>query len=99
MTEFLVIGGGIAGLSAGARLSVHGRVVVLEAEEALGYHASGRSAALYEVNYGLPSVVALNIASGDYHRTANGGYLSPRGLLSVGRPERPGSRERLPRAG
>lgn len=87
MTDFLVIGGGIAGLSAGARLSAHGRVTLLEAEEALGYHASGRSAALYEANYGLPSTVALNIASGEYHREANGGYLSPRGLLAVGRPE------------
>jgi len=47
MIDFLVIGCGIAGLSAGARLSQHGTVVVLEAEDALGYHASGRSAALF----------------------------------------------------
>ena len=87
MSDFLVIGGGIAGLSAAARLSAHGVVTVLEAEEALGYHASGRSAALYEASYGLPSTVALNLASGDYHRTANGGYLSPRGLLVVARAD------------
>lgn len=83
MNDFLVIGGGIAGLSAGARLSAHGRVLLLEAEDALGYHASGRSAALYEASYGLESTVALNLASGDYHRKANGGYLSPRGLMIV----------------
>lgn len=83
MDDFLVIGGGIAGLSAGARLSAHGRVRLLEAEPALGYHASGRSAALYEASYGLPATVALNLASGDYHREANGGYLSPRGLMVV----------------
>lgn len=93
MIDFLVIGGGIAGLSAGARLSAHGRVTLLEGEEALGYHASGRSAAMYEASYGLPSTVALNIASGDYHREANGGYLSPRGLLAVGRPEDAGGFE------
>lgn len=87
MIDFLVIGGGIAGLSAGARLSAHGSVVLLESEEALGYHASGRSAALYEASYGLPATVALNVASGPYHRTKNGGYLSPRGLLLVGREE------------
>ena len=87
MNDFLVIGGGIAGLSAAARLSAHGMVTVLEAEEALGYHASGRSAALYEASYGLPSTVALNLASGDYHRGANGGYLSPRGLLVVARAD------------
>lgn len=83
MNDFLVIGGGIAGISAAARLSGHGIVTVLEAEDALGYHASGRSAALYEASYGLPSTVALNIASGAYHQSANGGYLSPRGLLVV----------------
>ena len=81
MSDFLVIGGGIAGVSAGARLAALGSVTLIEAETALGYHASGRSAALYEASYGLPSTVALNIASGDYMREANGGYLSPRGLL------------------
>ncbi len=84
MIDFLVIGGGVAGVSAGARLSELGTVTLVEAEPALGYHASGRSAALYEASYGLPTTVALNIASGDYHREANGGYLSARGLLVVG---------------
>lgn len=41
--DFLVLGGGVAGLSAAARLARHGRVTVLEAEDALGYHSSGRS--------------------------------------------------------
>ncbi len=84
MTDFLIIGGGIAGLSTGARLSQHGKVTVLEAEEALGYHASGRSAALFEESYGPSSVVALNKASAEFMRTENGGYLTPRGLMLVG---------------
>jgi glycine/D-amino acid oxidase-like deaminating enzyme len=84
MIDFLVIGGGIAGLSAGARLSQHGKVTVLEAEDALGYHASGRSAALFEESYGPPSVVALNKASASFLHTENGGYLTPRGLMLVG---------------
>ncbi len=83
MIDFLVIGGGIAGQSAAARLSAHGNVTLLEAEDALGYHASGRSAALYEAHYGLDSTVALNLASENYHRTHNGGYLTPRGLIVV----------------
>jgi glycine/D-amino acid oxidase-like deaminating enzyme len=83
MTDIIVIGGGIAGLSAAARLSTHAKVTLIEAESALGYHASGRSAALFEQNYGKPSIVALNKASAEYHREANGGYLSPRGLLIV----------------
>lgn len=87
MIDFLVIGGGIAGLSAGARLSDQGIVVVLEAEDALGYHASGRSAALFEESYGPPSVVALNKAGAEFLRSENGGYLSPRGLMLIGSKE------------
>jgi glycine/D-amino acid oxidase-like deaminating enzyme len=84
MIDFLVIGGGIAGTSVGARLSALGRVVVLERETALAYHASGRSAAMFEETYGLPSTIALNEASRDYHFNANGGVTSPRGLMLVG---------------
>ena len=53
MSDIVVIGGGIAGLSAAARLSEHFSVTVLEREQATGYHASGRSAAMFEQNYGL----------------------------------------------
>ena len=84
MYDFIVIGGGIAGVSAGARLSKLGRVLVLEAENALAYHASGRSAAMFEQNYGAPRVIELNRASYDYHATKNGGVLSPRGLMLIG---------------
>lgn len=87
MIDFLVIGGGIAGTSVGARLSKLGRVVVLERESALAYHASGRSAALFEESYGLPSTIALNKASRAYHFEANGGVVSPRGLMLVGTPD------------
>ncbi len=81
MSDIIVIGGGIAGVSAAARLSEHADVTLIEAESALGYHASGRSAALFEKNYGLPSVIALNYASEAFHQP----YLSPRGFLLLGR--------------
>ena len=84
-SEFIVIGGGVAGLSAGAKLSDLGRVVVLEGESALGYHASGRSAAMFEAQYGLPATIALNLASAEAHRA--GGYLSPRGLMLIAHAE------------
>jgi D-arginine dehydrogenase len=87
MDDFLIIGGGIAGVSAAARLAAHGRVTLLEAEPALGYHASGRSAALFEATYGKPSTVALNRASYDFHASEAGGFLTPRGLLVVGGPD------------
>lgn len=80
--EFAVIGGGIAGTSVGAALSEFGRVCLLEREAALGYHASGRSAALFEEAYGLPAVIALNKASRAAHFER--GHTSPRGLLFVG---------------
>lgn len=84
--DFLIIGGGIAGLSAGARLSELGRVLLLEAEPALAYHASGRSAALYEAQYGKPATVALNLASRADHDSLDGGVLSPRGLMVLAGP-------------
>ncbi|KIN71290.1 NAD(P)/FAD-dependent oxidoreductase [Sulfitobacter guttiformis] len=84
MSDILVIGGGIAGLSAAARLSADARVTLLEMETATGYHASGRSAALIEENYGAPSVQALNRASMAHFMTGN--YLTPRGLLIVAGP-------------
>jgi glycine/D-amino acid oxidase-like deaminating enzyme len=82
IADFLIIGGGIAGVSAAARVSHLGRVVLLEAETALAYHASGRSAALFEATYGLPPVTALNRASLQDHRGMD--VLSPRGLLLLG---------------
>ena len=57
--DILVIGGGIAGLSAAAALSRHGRVIVLEAEEAVGYHSSGRSATFSHYGIGNRAVRAL----------------------------------------
>ncbi len=87
MSDIIVIGGGVAGLSAAARLSDDAQVTLLEQETSIGYHASGRSAALFEENYGLPSTVALNRASKDHHFEANGGYLSPRGFLIIGQSD------------
>lgn len=81
--DFIVIGGGIAGLSAGARLSELGRVLLLESETALGYHASGRSAALFEESYGLPSTLALNRASRAFFQ-ADPDLTGPRGLMLIG---------------
>lgn len=77
----LVIGGGIAGISAAARLSADLQVTVLEQEPALGYHATGRSAALFEATYGKPTTVALNRAGAAFFH--DGGYLSPRGLMLI----------------
>jgi D-arginine dehydrogenase len=84
MTDIAVIGGGVAGISAAARLSHLGEVTLIEAEGQTGYHSSGRSAALFEENYGKPTTRALNAASREFHENANGGVLSPRGLMLLG---------------
>ncbi|MCC6303827.1 MAG: FAD-binding oxidoreductase [Rhodobacteraceae bacterium] len=83
--DFLIIGGGIAGAVAAARLAPLGKVVLAEAEAVPGYHASGRSAAVFLGAYGLPVVQALNEASREEH--AARGVLAPRGLMLVGRRE------------
>ena len=86
MTDFLIIGGGIAGISAAARLSELGSVILLEAEDTLAHHASSRSAALFEPRYGAAAVVGLSMASEAYFRSIPG-VLSPRGLMLVAKAE------------
>ena len=61
--DILVIGGGIAGLSAAAALSSHARVLVLEAEDQIGFHSSGRSATMVHYALGDRLVRALTFAS------------------------------------
>src|SRR6478736_7658418 len=63
ISDILVIGGGIAGLSAAAALSEQARVIVLEAEEQIGFHSSGRSATMVHYALGDRLVRALTLAS------------------------------------
>ena len=85
MHDIVIIGGGIAGISAAARLAPHSDVLVLEAESHLAYHASGRSAAAFIQDYGNSVIRALNTASFEYLSSANGGVLSPRGMMMLGK--------------
>jgi D-arginine dehydrogenase len=64
--DVLVIGAGIAGASVAAELARTHRVVVLEAEDAPGYHSTGRSAAVFSESYGNEAVRALTRASRDF---------------------------------
>src|SRR3954470_23697377 len=61
IADFVIVGGGIAGLSAAARLVRHGKVVVIEAEEALGYHSSGRSVSFS--HYGIGNEVVRGLTA------------------------------------
>jgi D-arginine dehydrogenase len=57
--DAIVIGAGIAGATVAAHLSADRRVALIEAEEAAGYHSTGRSAAIWIQNYGPPDVRVL----------------------------------------
>ncbi len=61
--EAIVVGAGMAGATAAAHLSATRRVALLEAEESAGYHATGRSAALWILNYGPLDARSLSGAS------------------------------------
>lgn len=87
MRDILVIGGGIAGISAAAEMSVDAEVTVLETEDVIGYHSSGRSAAIFLRNYGNTTLRALNAAAEPVLKEPDGisehTLLSPRGELMI----------------
>lgn len=83
--DFAVIGAGMAGASIAAEIAPFARVLVLEAEDAPGYHSTGRSAAFWEECYGGPGIVPLTLASGPFLREH--GLLRQRGALYVGKSE------------
>ncbi|HWH22465.1 MAG TPA: FAD-dependent oxidoreductase, partial [Allosphingosinicella sp.] len=72
--DFLIIGGGVAGLSAAARLVKHGSVTVLEGEEALGYHSSGRSVTFSHFGIGNSAVRALTAHSRPFYEAPPEGF-------------------------
>jgi len=80
--DYLIVGAGMAGASLAAGLAGQGRVLLLEAEEHPGYHATGRSAAFWTESYGGEAVVPLTLASGPFLKAH--GLLRPRGALTVG---------------
>ena len=90
--RIVVIGGGIAGISTAYSCSLidsTARVVLVEAENQLAYHTTGRSAALLYENYGAASVRGLTRASLDFfHNTPedliDAPLLSLRPLIHVG---------------
>ncbi len=84
--DFIVIGAGIAGLSIAYELSMHGSVIVLEAEAAPGYHSTGRSAAVMSENYGPTLWSRLVTASRSFLEAPPEGFAEvplvlPRGAL------------------
>lgn len=81
--DIVIVGAGMAGASLAATIGGRARVLVLEAEDHPGYHATGRSAAFWTESYGGPGVQPLTTASGPALRDL--GVLTPRGGLTLGR--------------
>lgn len=81
--DIAIVGGGIAGASLAAAIGGRASVLLLEAEDTPGYHATGRSAAFWSETYGGAAIQPLTTASHD----ALAPYLDPLGSLHVGRAE------------
>ena len=91
-SDILIIGGGIAGMSAAFFLAKAGKsVTVLEREDQPGYHGTGRSAALYSETYGPKIIRKMSTASRAFFITPPDGFtenpiLTPRGIIMTAAP-------------
>ena len=72
--DAVVIGAGMVGATAAAHLAPERRVALVEAEEAAGYHSTGRSAAIFILNYGPPDVRVLSGLSRDFFDQPPAGF-------------------------
>ena len=89
--DVLIVGGGIAGASLGARLAGEMRVVLIEVEDICGRHATGRSAAFWQASLGGDSPErSLSLASkpmfDDNWPGSATPLLRPRGALHLTGP-------------
>jgi D-arginine dehydrogenase len=90
--DVIVIGAGMAGATCAAQLSADLKVALIEAEEAAGYHTTGRSAALWIQNYGPPDVQALTGMSRAFFEAPPPGFtdgtlMAPRAVINLAPPE------------
>ena len=69
--DFIIIGGGIAGASAGYELCKLGKVILLEKEKLPGFHTTGRSSAIFQKSFNKadPLLNILVTASEPFLRT------------------------------
>ncbi len=90
--DYVVVGAGIAGASVAFELSKHSKVVLVEREYQPGYHATGRSAAVFTEIYGNAVIRALTVASAPFFSNPGAGFSdsplwSPRPLIMIARDD------------
>ncbi|MGG5811301.1 NAD(P)/FAD-dependent oxidoreductase [Falsiroseomonas sp. CW058] len=99
--DAVIIGAGMAGATSAAHLAARGlKVALLEAEESAGYHSTGRSAALWILNYGSPDARLLTGASRAFYAAPPAGFaeaplLRPRPLVTLAPPDQVPLLERM----
>jgi len=91
-SDIIIIGGGIAGISAAAELAADASVIVLEMEAQPGYHASGRSAAYFAAAYGKKIIRDITGCCESFLRTPPDGFsevelFHPRDCMFFGRED------------
>jgi D-arginine dehydrogenase len=91
-SDIIVIGGGIAGMSAAAELAADASVTVLEMERQPGYHASGRSAAYFAAAYGKQIIRDITACCEPFLRNPPDGFTDveifrPRDCMFFGRED------------
>ena len=90
--DAVVVGAGIAGASAASHLAADRRTALIEAEESAGYHSTGRSAAMWILNYGPPDVRVLTGLSRPFFEAPPAGFaeapiLTQRAVVFLAPPE------------
>ena len=99
-SEVIVVGGGIAGASMAYELQAFCDVTLLERESQPGYHATGRSAAVFAPSSGNRVIRALSRASQGFYeeppeRLFDQPVLHPRGELFIARQDQADRLERF----
>lgn len=82
--DIIILGAGIAGASLAWRLAGQRSVALVERESQPGYHATGRSAAMFMESYGPPMVRALTRASRAFYEQPPPGFATARLMLPRG---------------
>lgn len=91
-TDVVVIGGGMAGISAACEIAKTHSVILVEQEAHLAYHSTGRSAAMFFQNYGSGPIRPLTVASHGFFTAppsdlTDGSLIHPRGAIWIARPD------------